>query len=128
MLLVLGLLIPLYAQQPPAGQAPRRRPMPEPKNLQVLKAPPSELMPIMRAYSAALGVRCNFCHVQGDFASDENPHKKIARQMIAMTQDINHHFEDSKTHVTCYTCHRGQEEPKTEPSAQESSPGPEHGH
>ena len=54
--------------------------MPEPKNLKVLKVPTSELIPIMRSFSAGLGVECDFCHVKGDFASDDNPHKNIARE------------------------------------------------
>ncbi|MGD0365264.1 MAG: c-type cytochrome, partial [Bryobacteraceae bacterium] len=63
----------------------------------------------------ALGVRCDFCHVQGDFASDEKPHKEIARKMIVMAREINAKFPDGKMHVTCYTCHRGAEEPATSP-------------
>lgn len=51
------------------------------------------------------------CHVQGDNASDENPHKVIARHMIAMTKELNAKFPDGKVHITCYTCHRGQHEP-----------------
>lgn len=123
-LLLLGVVIPVWAQQPSPQQPVGRRPMPEPKNLQVLKIPASELMPTMRAYSEALGVRCNFCHVRGDFASDENPHKKMARRMITMTQDVNAHFQDNNVHVTCYTCHRGAEEPKTAPPAQTSPEAP----
>ena len=61
----------------------------------------------MRAYSTALGVQCNHCHIQGDFASDENPHKDIARMMITMTQEINAKFEGDTAHVSCFTCHRG---------------------
>ena len=103
--------------------------MPEPKNLKVLKVPGSELMPIMRSFSAGLGVKCDFCHVKGDFASDDNPHKDIARKMILMSQHINSNFPDGKMHVTCYTCHRGEEEPKTEPPAEDATaPKQEHDH
>ncbi len=97
-------LIPLYAQQPP-----------EPKNLKVLKIPPAELIPTMRSYAAALGIKCDHCHMARDFASDENPKKEIARAMIAMAQDINSKFHDGKVHVTCYTCHRGATKPLTAP-------------
>jgi hypothetical protein len=121
-LLLLAVVIPLWAQQPSNEGPARRRPMPEPKNLQVLKIPASELIPTMRAYSAALGVRCSFCHVEGNFAADDKPQKKMARRMISMTQDINARFEDNKVHVTCYTCHRGDEEPKTAPSQTEAEP------
>lgn len=115
--LVMLLLIPLFGQDsaPPSLE---KHQMPAPKNLKLL--PPDRVMPAMMAFKAALGVECNFCHVQGDFASDENPHKNIARQMITMSREINAKFPDEggKMHVTCYTCHRGATEPATAPSAQ----------
>jgi len=88
--------------------------MPPPKNLKILK--PEHLMETMQAFRVALGVRCDFCHVQGDFASDEKPHKEIARKMLTMVHEINANFPDGKMHVTCYTCHRGAEEPATRPA------------
>ena len=60
-------LIPLCAQQPKEGG---KRPPPEPKNLKVLKIAPSELIPTMRSYAAALGEECSYCHMGRDFASD----------------------------------------------------------
>jgi hypothetical protein len=66
----------------------------------------------MAAYAAGLGVQCGFCHAGRDFASDENPKKAIARNMITMVDEINAKFPDGKVHVTCYTCHRGETEPK----------------
>lgn len=93
--------------------------MPPPKNLKVLKVQPSELFPLMQNYAMSLGVRCNHCHVQGDFASDEKPQKEVARKMITMLDDINGKFMDSKVHVGCYTCHRGKTEPEVNPPAPE---------
>jgi hypothetical protein len=87
---------------------------PAPKNLKLLPAD-ENLIPTMRSFTAALGVKCDFCHVQGDFASDEKHHKEIARHMISMAKDINGKFPDGKTHVTCYTCHRGATEPAMAP-------------
>lgn len=53
---------------------------PPPKNLPVIKGDDvAALRPIMLAFRAGLGVECAHCHVQGDFASDENPKKNIAR-------------------------------------------------
>ena len=71
----------------------------------------------MRAFTAALGVQCTFCHVQGDFASDDNPKKETARMMLTMAREINSKFPDGATvrHVSCYTCHRGAQMPATEP-------------
>ena len=51
-------------------------------------------------------------------ASDDNPKKNIARAMIRMAADINSKFPDGKAHVSCYTCHRGAEEPIMAPPAQ----------
>lgn len=71
----------------------------------------------MGAFRAALGVQCTYCHVAGEFDSDDNPKKNMARNMIRIAADINAGFHDGKDHVTCYTCHRGEAQPKTEPPA-----------
>ena len=114
--LLVGLLfclVPVIAQE--KGGEAKKGPRQPPKNLKVLKIPPEELIPVMRSYTAGLGVQCNFCHVQGDFASDEKHEKEVARHMIVMTQEINAKFPDGKAHVACYTCHRGEKEPKMAP-------------
>jgi len=89
--------------------------MPEPKNLKLLK--PDGLLGTMRSFTVALGQNCNYCHVQGDMASDENPKKVMARTMITMAREINSRFPDAaeKPVVTCYTCHRGKNIPETAP-------------
>jgi hypothetical protein len=79
-------------------------------------------MPAMRTYTAGLGVRCDFCHVQ-DRASDDNPMKPIARNMISMVRQINSNFNGSPR-VTCYTCHRGESEPRSAPPAPAAAPAP----
>jgi Photosynthetic reaction centre cytochrome C subunit len=86
---------------------------PQPKNLKILK--PEGLITTMRSFGAALGQECQYCHVRGDFASDDNPKKNIARMMIAMAGEVNAKFPDGKPHVTCYTCHRGEPTPKMAP-------------
>jgi len=35
--------------------------------------------------------------------------------MMELANDINAKFHDGKTHVTCYTCHRGATTPETAP-------------
>jgi hypothetical protein len=117
-LAVLSLGAGLRAQDPPPPPPPGggEHRMPEPKNLKVLTSlPPGALIPIMRSFTAGLGVKCDFCHVKGDFAADDKHEKEIARHMITMAHDINGRFPDGKIHVTCYTCHRGEVEPKTAP-------------
>jgi hypothetical protein len=100
------------AKQEPAKRAPSN-----PTNLKVLKVSTgAEVGQIMRTFTAGLGVQCVYCHVQGNFASDDNPKKDIARHMITMTKQINGNFPESgKMRVSCYTCHRGEAEPKTAP-------------
>lgn len=92
------------------------------KNLQVLPKDISkqELVTTMRGFADALGVRCKYCHVgpdnlQGmDFATDELPTKKAAREMLKMVGAINKDHlakleteRDTKVRVSCMTCHRG---------------------
>ena len=114
----LFLSLSLLAQDkaPDKQEKGGNRPRPNPTNLKVLKVTTgAEVIQIMRTFTAGLGVQCNYCHVQGNNASDENPKKEIARHMISMSQEINAKFPDGKMHVTCYTCHRGETEPKTAP-------------
>jgi hypothetical protein len=106
-LLAILIAIPLFAQ-PPAGD----KKGPAHKNLKILKD--DEVRPMMGAFVAALGVKCDGCHV-ADRASDENPKKDIARTMIAMVREDNSKFLAGKTQLTCYTCHRGESIPKTTP-------------
>lgn len=96
-----------------------KRPPAVPTNLKILKVTTGpEVVQIMRTFTTGLGVQCNYCHVQGNNASDENPKKEVARKMIQMVQQVNGNFPDGKMHVSCYTCHRGEAEPKTAPAAQ----------
>ena len=112
---VLFLLLPLPARE---SQAAQKLEIPDPVNLKVLKvATGSEVSQIMRTFTAGLGVQCNYCHVEGNFASDDNPKKDATRQMIRLVQKINTDFPDGKLRVSCYTCHRGEAEPKTAPEA-----------
>ena len=52
---------------------------------------------------------CNYCHVEGNLASDDMYTKVVSRRMVQMTQHINASWTDhvAQTGVTCYTCHRG---------------------
>jgi len=104
-----------------------------PENLQVLPEDirPFELSQVMRSFTKALGVRCQFCHVgteemslgEFDFVSDDNEHKNTAREMMRMVWAINNDLlagidglhEAEGMRVTCYTCHRGSVTPQTRP-------------
>ena len=97
------------------------------KNLKVLPKDISheELDKVMDDFKAALGVKCSFCHAARtddpsklDFASDENRHKEIARNMMRMTAKINKNYFNKKRQdgslkaISCATCHNGEKHPK----------------
>jgi hypothetical protein len=100
---------------------------PQYKNLKVLpkNTTKQQMDSVMKHFTVALGVKCNFCHVYNqeqksmDFASDANKHKPIAREMMKMTSKINDKYFDVKRaerldadlEVTCYTCHNGKAHP-----------------
>jgi phage terminase large subunit-like protein len=79
-------------------------------NLKVLTAENVEIT--MQNITFALGVRCIDCHDVNDLSLDTKPQKVKARMMLEMVRDINAKFGDGKTHVTCWTCHRGSTEPQ----------------
>jgi tetratricopeptide (TPR) repeat protein len=99
------------------------------ENLQVLPAhwTGERLSPVMRGFTSALGVRCQYCHATGgetrledmDFVSDANPNKKRAREMLRMLGSINDHLGniepsgDRRVNMWCHTCHRGRPRPMT---------------
>jgi hypothetical protein len=107
--------ISLFAQRGRGG-ADVAPPTGPPKNLRILPADVN-IQQTMGSFRTALGVQCTYCHIAGDFASDDNPKKSMARNMLRIAADINAGFPDGKMHVTCYTCHRGEAKPKTEPPA-----------
>jgi hypothetical protein len=89
------------------------------KNIQVLKdMPASQLLETMRVFTWSLGVRCDHCHVPGNFASDDKEDKKMARKMLTMTMAANASAFGGQPEVRCYTCHRGQHEPQNYPAFQ----------
>src|SRR5207237_10904653 len=61
------------------------------KNIQVLKGVPAgRLLSIMeRGYTRSLGVRCDFCHVVGEWDKDDKEMKQAARDMVRMNAVIN---------------------------------------
>lgn len=100
------------------------------QNLQVLPAgiARDSLVQIMRGFSFALGVRCQYCHAGGDgvsfagvsFESDEKPAKQKARFMIRMVDSLNRFVlaaipgrSDPPVSIQCVTCHRGLSKPAT---------------
>ena len=121
LLIILLLLLPVstFAQERGGGGQRGGAPLPPPKNLKLLD-PKTEIRFVMQSFNEALGVQCTHCHVQGDFASDENPKKEVARKMISMVRLIDTSFPssagvfpDGYHEVDCSTCHRGNVKPET---------------
>jgi outer membrane lipoprotein-sorting protein len=107
--IVLCVALMAGAQQPapPAGRTAEQMY----KNIQVLQGTPVDVfLPEMRLFEAALGVDCNFCHLEEDRSKDDREAKQTARRMIAMVREIDKNF-DGRAVVTCYTCHRGNVDP-----------------
>lgn len=73
-----------------------------------------QLMGVMRGFTEALGVKCDFCHDRDNFASDEKIEKRTARFMIIMVANIDKNYlaGPQTEKVTCFTCHRGSSVPK----------------
>jgi photosynthetic reaction center cytochrome c subunit len=101
------------AATPQAGAAVKTAGQdPQFKNIQVLKDLPSDqLIPAMQFITVALGVDCDACHVQGAREKDDKQMKLTARHMMQMQMDINKNNFNGNRQVTCYTCHRGSENP-----------------
>jgi hypothetical protein len=110
-------------QQPPGAPGRQGRggpPQPEPTNLQVFpkEMTRAQIVPIMQGFTQALGVRCEYCHIdegrggRQDYAADDKAPKKTARVMLRMTGDVNAKLKSELTsahgvQVQCVTCHRG---------------------
>lgn len=82
------------------------------KNIKVFNNIPSDqLIPSMQFITAALGVQCEYCHVERAFDRDDKKPKQIARRMIQMTMALNEQNFEGKQIVSCYSCHRGHPKP-----------------
>src|SRR5262249_32238373 len=95
--------------------------------------PAAQLDPAMDVISGALGVGCNYCHVEHGrgqppaMDKDDKQAKRTARKMITMMQKINHDFFGDEQAVTCATCHNGRAEPRTGPPLERAAKEPEAG-
>jgi tetratricopeptide (TPR) repeat protein len=83
------------------------------------QGPPADIMPLMQEFVQALGVQCEYCHSAQRGSGQAEPRKDIARQMIAMTRDLNTRVQTATgkpaaeaTQVKCVTCHHGVPIPK----------------
>jgi len=124
-------------------------PQQQPKKLKNIKVFPAtatfdEVDHAMDQFKVDLGVKCNYCHApekdnprKMDMASDANPNKDIARDMMRMTDEMNKkyiatikHTESDTTKlqlITCNTCHRGAPKPFAKPLPAPPPPPPGQG-
>ncbi len=113
-----------HAQAPAAGKP--KLTQEQFKNIQVLKdLPADQLVPAMQFIAASLGVECEFCHVQGQMDKDDKQTKKTAREMMLMMMAINKENFKGNREVTCFTCHRGSNDPVSTPIISDEPPKPE---
>ena len=92
------------------------------KNVQVLRGiPVDEFMGTMGFFAASLGLNCVECHVGESLDNwakfaDDTPRKQTARKMVLMVKALNQSSFGGKPVVTCYSCHRGANQPEAVPS------------
>jgi hypothetical protein len=92
------------------------------KSVTVLRdIPVDTFFDAMGMFANAMGNDCTFCHVpqaaldRAKFA-EVTPRMQRARQMIAMMQTINKNFFGGAPRVTCFTCHHGNQSPRSDPN------------
>lgn len=97
------------AQDPkPADPKPAAQQAPPADTLQILKGMPRpQIIQEMRKITAALGVECNFCHINPFTA--ETARKSVARLMMRDYTMALKHKDGSE--LTCNDCHKGQPNP-----------------
>ena len=122
----LGIATPAQTPAP----APQEKTLGETgKNIQVLKSlPASQLGTVMNFIAVSMGRQCNFCHVRkgNDWAweSDDKEEKVTARSMMKMVLSINKDNFRGNIQVSCYTCHRGRNQPNSIPAFPLPTPPP----
>jgi hypothetical protein len=89
------------------------------RNIQSLKgSSASGVAMTMSVFAGALGVSCDYCHIEGQWDSDAKPTKKTARTMLGLFAEIPNYFESSRQpSMQCYTCHQGAPKPQRRPAA-----------
>src|SRR6476659_9711765 len=113
----------LAAQAAPAQTAADKVPLSDEifKNVQILKGIPVDtFFESMGMFASSMGNDCTFCHVKEAYFdktafAQVTPRMQRARQMLMMMSDLNERYFAGRTRVTCFTCHRGNQAPVSEP-------------
>ena len=92
------------------------------KNITVLKGIPVDtFLDAMGMFANAMGNDCTYCHAP-QAALDRaafavlTPKITRARAMIAMVNTINRNYFSGQPRVTCFTCHHGNQSPRSDPN------------
>ena len=92
------------------------------KNIMLLKGIPVDtFFDAMGMFANAMGNDCTYCHAP-TAALDRNafaiatPRIQRARQMIVMMNAINKQYFAGQPRVTCFTCHGGNQSPRSDPN------------
>ena len=119
--------VAIQADQAPAAPAQNpgdRAPLTEEvfKQIQLLRGIPVDtFFDAMGMFANAMGNDCTFCHVSKAYFdknafAEQTPRMQRARQMIVMMNAINKQYFAGQPRVTCFTCHAGNQSPRSDPS------------
>ena len=92
------------------------------KQIQLLRGIPVDtFFDAMGMFANAMGNDCTFCHVSKAYFdkaafAEQTPRMQRARQMIVMMNAINKQYFGGQPRVTCFTCHKGDQSPRSDPS------------
>ena len=70
---------------------------------------------VMAVYSVTLGVKCDYCHTEGDWKNAVKPPMKLVSRMNAMFAEFPKYMPPA-TRTQCWMCHQGVTKPQTKPS------------
>ena len=92
------------------------------KNVMLFKGIPVDtFLDAMGMFANAMGNDCTYCHAANS-ALDRSafavatPRIQRARQMIVMMNAINKQYFGGQPRVTCFTCHGGNQSPRSDPN------------
>jgi hypothetical protein len=92
------------------------------KNVMLFKGIPVDtFLDAMGMFANAMGNDCTYCHASNS-ALDRagfavaTPRIQRARQMIVMMNTINKQYFGGQPRVTCFTCHGGNQSPRSDPN------------
>jgi hypothetical protein len=111
-------------QAPPAQNTGDRVPLSEEvfKQITLLRGIPVDtFFEAMGMFANAMGNDCTFCHeprayYDKSLFAQQTPKMERAREMIQMTNALNKQYFRGAQRVTCFTCHGGDNAPKSDPN------------